>query len=84
MVDASFRGLFVRVSKAPNIRELIKLRIKLPGRELEAHAVVVRFVDDNKGSRGVGLRFFAMNGADRTDWEAFIAGAIAQRLRRAA
>src|SRR5262245_29706619 len=71
MVDASYRGLFLRMEHPPQERELIRLRIKLPLRELplDVHAVVVRLVEDPFGRRGVGLRFFALNGLDRTDWE---------------
>jgi len=64
----------------PPVRQLVRLRIKLPARELEAHGVVVRIVEDAYGRAGVGLRFFALNGQDRAEWERFISSTIrAQR-----
>lgn len=83
MVDASYRGLFLRMSEAPPVRELLKLKINLPSRELIAHAVVVRTTDEPGGKKGVGLRFFALNGQDRIDWEAFITAALNARARAA-
>lgn len=83
MIDASFRGLFARFSTTPNTRELVKLRIQLPSRELEVHAVVVRIVHDSLGRAGVGLRFFALNGQDKTDWEGFVSNHL-NRYARAA
>lgn len=76
MLDASFRGLFIRTTQPPPERQLVKLRLSLPTRELEAHAVVVRLFVDAHGHTGVGLRFFALNGQDRTDWESFLSGAV--------
>jgi hypothetical protein len=80
MIDASYRGLFLAMDHPPDIQVLMKLSIELPIREapLVVHAVVVRVVDDLLGHRGVGLRFFALNGADRADWESFISAAIRQ------
>lgn len=84
MLNASYRGLFLRMKWAPPVRELVKLRIRLPTRELEIHAVAVRVVDEPTGLKGVGLRFFAFNGQDRVDWEQFIAKALPARNLRAA
>lgn len=78
MTDASFRGLFLRLDAPPPVRSLVKLRVQLPSRELEVHGVVVRVVQDPTGGVGVGLRFFALNGQDRSDWDAFIASALAR------
>jgi len=83
MIDASYRGLFLRLEQPPPVRELLKLRIALPARELEAHVVVVRIVVDALGRPGVGLRFFALNGQDKTDWEGFVAHAVMLRARAA-
>lgn len=69
MIDASFRGLFVRMDDPPPVRELVKLRLSLPHRDLDVHAVVVRIVEDELGRAGVGLRFFALNGEDLLEWE---------------
>lgn len=85
MVDASFRGLFLRMDDPPPVRQLMKLRITLPAGELEVHAVVVRIVEDHLGRAGVGLRFFALNGEHKADWEQFISAALqAARGARAA
>ncbi len=83
VVDASYRGLFIRMSEAPSIRELIKLRISLPNGVQEMHAVVMRVVFEN-GRPGVGLRFFALNGEPKAEWEAFISFALHNRAPRAA
>lgn len=83
MIDASYRGLFARFAAAPNTRELLKLRIALPTRELEVHAVVVRIVFDALGRPGVGLRFFALNGQDKADWEGFVADHVFRHARAA-
>lgn len=89
MLDASFRGLFLQMEEAPPVRQLIKLRITLPPktgsepRAMVVHAVVVRIVDGQHGQPGVGLRFFALNGQERSDWEAFIASLIRARTRAA-
>lgn len=84
MLDASYRGLFVRMDDPPPERELVKLLVELPDDcEMEVHAVVVRLVMDPVGRWGVGLRFFALNGQERTNWESFI-GSIIHRRERAA
>jgi len=84
MLDASYRGLFIRMSDPPSEREVIKLKVELPeGRLLEIHAVVMRRVTDSVGRTGVGLRFFALNGKDRADWEGFVTKLIHRRDRAA-
>jgi len=84
MLDASYRGIFLRMDAPPPERQLMKLRVALSGeRDLEIHAVVVRLVMDPVGSWGVGLRFFALNGKDRADWESFMGNLIQQRARAA-
>ncbi len=83
MIDASYRGLFVRFHSPPSARELLKLRVELPTRELVVHAVVVRTVMDSRGRPGVGLRFFALNGQDKADWEAFVADHLVTRASAA-
>jgi hypothetical protein len=83
MLDASFRGLFIRTDEPLPERQLVKLSIELPTRNLEVHAVVVRLVIDPLGRTGVGLRFFALNGEDRIAWESFIASVVNRRARAA-
>lgn len=84
MLDASYRGLFLRMDDPPAERELVKLLVEMPdGNELEAHAVVVRLVVDPLGRCGVGLRFFALNGHARSQWEGFIGSLLNRRARAA-
>jgi hypothetical protein len=76
MVDASVRGLFLRMDEAPPIRQLLKLAVDMPSGTRVYHAVVVRIVEDQMGHAGVGLRFFALNGENKSEWESFIAQAL--------
>lgn len=76
MVDASIRGLFLRMEEAPPIRQLLKLSIDLPTGTRTYHAVAVRIVEDQLGHAGVGLRFFALNGENKTEWENFVGQAL--------
>lgn len=76
MVDASVRGLFFRMEEAPPVRQLLKLSIDLPSGTRTYHAVVVRIVEDQLGYAGVGLRFFALNGENKTEWESFVTQAL--------
>src|SRR4051812_24437194 len=84
MIDASYRGLFLRIEDPPSERELVKLRVCLPNRELVVHAVVVRIVNDMMGYQGVGVRFFALNGQDRSEWESFMGAALRELRAQAA
>ena len=83
MLDASYRGLFVRMETPPPERQLLKLLVELPGRDLEVHAVVVRIMVDALGRAGVGLRFFALNGQDKVEWESFINDLLHRRAKAA-
>ena len=84
MLDASFRGLFLRMDHPPPERQLLKLVVEVDkGRALEMHAVVVRLVMDPVGRWGVGLRFFALSGQERSDWERFISATLLERSRAA-
>ncbi|HEY8076400.1 MAG TPA: PilZ domain-containing protein [Labilithrix sp.] len=85
MLDASYRGLLLRVVDPPQLRELVKLRITLPNAcELEMHAVVVRVVGAAaEGGMDVGLRFFALNGEERRIWEGFIHEIVNARAKAA-
>jgi hypothetical protein len=84
MLDASFRGLFVRMDHPPPERQLLKLVVEMDkNRALEMHAVVVRLVMDPVGRWGVGLRFFALNGQERTEWERYVSQALLKRARAA-
>jgi hypothetical protein len=80
VLNASFRGLFIRTYGAPPpTSQLLKLRIELPTRPIQLHAVPVRIVADAHGNPCVGLRFFALNGEDKRVWESFIMSLLAGR-----
>lgn len=66
--DVSFKGLFVKTSDPPPLRSLVRLRVTLPGRAFEAHAMVVHVVDGS----GVGLQFWGLSGSDRAAWDEFV------------
>jgi hypothetical protein len=83
MIEASYRGLFLRIAEPPATRELIRLRIELPTRELDAHACVVRVIDATHGPSGVGVAFFALTDRDKSDWEEFVRDQILTRRRAA-
>ncbi len=80
ILNASFRGLFLRVSgEAPPLNQLFKLRIDLPTRIVDVHCVPVRVVVDAHGRTGIGVRFFALNGDDKRVWETYIASLLSPR-----
>lgn len=66
--DVSFKGLFVKTNDPPPIRSLVRLRVTLPGRAFEAHAMVVHVVE----GIGVGLQFWGLSGSDRAAWDDFV------------
>lgn len=39
--DVSFKGCFLRTNEPPPVRSLLRLRVSLPQREIEAHAMAV-------------------------------------------
>ena len=65
--DVSYRGLFVATAAPPPLRSLVRLRVALPQRTLEVHAMVVHVTDE-----GAGLQLWAVSGVDRADWDAFV------------
>lgn len=67
--DVSYKGLFVRIADPPPVRSLVRLRVALPSREIEAHAMAVHV-----GEAGVGLQFWGLSGPDRTAWDDFVRG----------
>jgi hypothetical protein len=71
--DVSFKGLFLRTEEPPPVRSLVRLRVKLPGREIEAHAMAVHVAEGtaDRGA-GVGVQFWGLAGPDRHAWDAFI------------
>jgi len=83
VIDASYRGLLLRVSQPLPMREMLRVRVQLPSCEVDLHVVVVRLVHKAPGRCDVGFRFFALNGQDKSDWEAFISHALATRAKAA-
>ncbi len=81
--DVSFKGLFVLTQDPPALRSLVRLRVALPGREIEVHAMAIHVIaprDDHEG--GVGLQFWGLAGPDRQAWDDYVRSLI--QARRAA
>ena len=72
-LDVSFRGLFLKTMEPPTLRSLVRLKIRLPLRTIEVHAMAVHVIEAKNGREGgVGLQFWGLNGPDRSDWEGFV------------
>jgi hypothetical protein len=74
--DISFKGLFLRTDEPPALRSLMRLRVVLPLREIEAHAMAVHVAasdaeSDGRGP-GVGVQFWGLAGPDRIAWDDFV------------
>jgi hypothetical protein len=85
--DVSFKGLFVCTTDPPSLMSLVRLKVTLFDRELEAHAMAVHVVaaggsPDAEHTPGVGLQFWGLSGPNRTAWDDFVRGLI--QARRAA
>jgi hypothetical protein len=84
--DVSFKGLFLQTDDPPPLRSLMRLRVALPEREIEAHAMAVHVAtatsDASEGRAGVGVQFWGLAGPDRTAWDDFVRELI--QLKRAA
>ena len=81
--DVSFKGLFLQTHDPPPLRSLMRLRVELPEREIEAHAMAVHIEgsDDPDDGRtaGVGVQFWGLAGPDRTAWDDFVRELIQRR-----
>ena len=86
LLEVSYRGLFLRTHSKHEVRDLVKLRIELPARELVTHGVVARVVTDPHSTvTGLGMRFFALRDHDKNVWETYVQSLVAVlALRRAA
>ena len=84
--DVSFKGLFLQTDDPPPVRSLMRLRVTLPQREIEAHAMAVHISATNDVSEGrtagVGVQFWGLAGPDRTAWDDFVRELI--QMKRAA
>jgi hypothetical protein len=79
-LDVSFRGLFLKCPDPPALRSLVRLKVTIPTRTIEVHAMAVHVIaasEDREG--GVGLQFWGLSGSDRQAWEDFIRNLIAIR-----
>jgi hypothetical protein len=76
--DISYKGLFLKMAEPPPLRSLMRLRVALPAREIEVHAMAIHVADRADGDRpgGVGVQFWGLAGPDRTLWDAFVSGLI--------
>jgi hypothetical protein len=77
--DVSFKGLFLQTTEPPALRSLVRLRLALPGREIEVHAMAVHVADTSGGPSGVGVQFWGLSGPDRVVWDGFVQGLIQAR-----
>lgn len=84
--DVSFKGLFLRTDDPPPLRSLMRLRVALPLREIEAHAMAVHVSTTETPlegrSAGVGVQFWGLAGPDRIAWDDFVRELI--QMKRAA
>lgn len=79
-LDVSFRGLFLKCEDPPALRSLVRLKVTIPSRTIEAHAMAVHVIaagDDRES--GVGLQFWGLSGSDRQAWDDFIRSLISAR-----
>lgn len=79
-LDVSFRGIFLKCEEPPALRSLVRLKVTIPNRTLEVHAMAVHVIpagDDREG--GVGLQFWGLSGNDRQAWEDFVRALVAMR-----
>lgn len=83
-LNVSYRGLFLRMDVPPQLNELLKMRVQIPGRVITLNVVSVRVVPDAQGRAGVGVRFFALAGDEKRHWEAYITSLVQGQRRQAA
>jgi hypothetical protein len=88
--DVSYKGLFLCTHDPPAVRALMRLRVTLPVREIEVHAMAVHVSatgDASEGrSAGVGVQFWGLAGPDRIAWDEFVRDLIQKKraaLRKA-
>ncbi|MBX3198848.1 MAG: PilZ domain-containing protein [Labilithrix sp.] len=79
ILNASYRGLFIRTNAPPPLNQLLRLRIELPSQSVEVNCIPVRVVVDGAGRPGIGVRFFALNGEDKRLWESYITSLLSPR-----
>lgn len=83
-LDVSFRGLFLKCPDAPQLRSLVRLKVTIPNRTIEVHAMAVHVIAaSNDRDAGVGLQFWGLSGSDRQAWEDFVRTLITIRREAA-
>lgn len=75
--DVSYRGVFAITDDPPDLRQLVSVTVRLPGRDapMTTHAMAVFALErGNKLGRppGAGLQFYAASREFKTAWESFI------------
>ena len=83
-LDVSFRGLFLKCKDVPALRSLVRLKVTIPSRTIEVHAMAVHVIaasDEREG--GVGLQFWGLSGSDRQAWEDFVRTLVSLRREAA-
>lgn len=75
--NVSLGGIFLATEEPPDLRVLLRITMKLPpdDRELTAHGMAVHVVRAGAGpgaTAGVGVQFYAVDGATRARWAEFI------------
>jgi hypothetical protein len=94
--DISFKGLFLQTDEPQPLRSLLRLRVTLPLREIEVHAMAVHVTTpadvaaanghpDPVTARGagVGVQFWGLAGPERSLWDDFVREQIAQKKKSA-
>lgn len=83
-LDVSFRGIFLECKDPPALRSLARLKVTIPSRTLEVHAMAVHVVPAADGHPGgVGLQFWGLSGSDRQAWEDFVRALVTMRREAA-
>ena len=83
-LDVSFRGIFLECNEPPALRSLVRLKVTIPSRTLEVHAMAVHVVPPADGHQGgVGLQFWGLSGPDRQAWEDFVRTLVSMRREAA-
>ena len=79
IVNASYRGLFIRTPSPTPLNQLLRIRILLPTKTVDINCVPVRVIVEGNGRAGIGVRFFALDGEDKRHWESYIKSLLAPR-----
>ncbi len=79
VLNASYRGLFLRSASPPPLAELLRIRIELPARRIDVNIVAVRLITDANGRTGVGVKFFALGGEEKRVWDDYITSLVSVR-----